>query len=151
MSITLTLQNISKTKSIPSKKLFETWATKAITTHKKKYEHEVVIRIVDSAEITKLNQQYRKQNKPTNIIAFKFYPPPNIKTNLLGDLVICAARVKLEAKSQHKTIISHWAHLTVHGTLHLLNYDHKQKNTAKEMEKLEIKILKALGFANPYL
>ncbi|EKE00656.1 MAG: hypothetical protein ACD_21C00296G0003 [uncultured bacterium] len=145
---TLALQNASKAKSIPSKKLFKTWANTAVGTHKKKYE--IVIRIVDTKEITQLNKRYRKKNQPTNIISFKFYPPANIQSNLLGDLIICAPIVKLEAKLQHKTTISHWAHMTIHGVLHLLGYDHQNKKEAQKMEKLEIKILKELGFEDPY-
>jgi probable rRNA maturation factor len=148
MSVTLTLQNASKTKSIPNKRLFKTWITKAIGPGKK--NQEIVIRIVDVKEITKLNKQYRKKNRPTNILSFNFFTPSNIKTNLLGDLIICAPIVKLEAKLQHKTMISHWAHLTIHGVLHLLGYDHKNQKEAQKMEKLEIKLLKKLGFTDPY-
>jgi probable rRNA maturation factor len=142
------IQNVSIVKSIPSKQLFQTWADKAYGKRKKAYE--VVIRVVDIKEITELNKQYRKKNQPTNIISFNFSPPVNIKTNLLGDLVICAPIVKLEAKLQHKTIKAHWAHLTIHGVLHLLGYDHKNKKDAEKMEKLETKLLKELGFADPY-
>ena len=148
MSITITIQKAIKIKNIPPKKLFETWANEARSPSKKKLE--IVIRIVDTKEITDLNKQYRKKNKPTNIIAFKFYPPANIKSNLLGDLVICAPVVKNEAKLQHKTQLSHWAHMTVHGVLHLLGHDHKNKEDAENMEKREVKILQKLGFKNPY-
>lgn len=148
MNISLNLQNISKIKSIPSKKLFKTWIESVIAPKKKDYE--ITIRIVGVREITKLNKQYRKKNKPTNILSFNFYSPLNIKTNLLGDLVICAPIVKLEAKAQHKTIVSHFAHLTVHGVLHLLGYDHETLQEANKMEKLEIKILKKLKIENPY-
>lgn len=148
MSITIFIQNTSKTRSIPSKQQFKTWIEKAMAPCKK--TREIVIRIVGVKEITKINNFYRKKNKPTNIISFNFYTLPSIKTNFLGDLVICASIVKLEAKLQHKSIISHWAHLTIHGILHLLDHDHKNKNEAQKMEKLEIKILKNLGFPNPY-
>jgi probable rRNA maturation factor len=148
MSIKLTIQNSSNIKTIPPKRLFKTWATTALAGRKKNCE--ITIRIVGVKEIAQLNKQYRKKNKPTNIIAFNFYPPPKVKSNLLGDLVICAPVAKLEAKLQHKTIISHWAHLTIHGVLHLLGYDHENAAEAKKMEKLEIKFLKALNFADPY-
>ena len=148
MSVTVTLQNNSTTKNIPTKKLFTSWVTTAIANNKKTLE--VGIRIVDAKEIIDLSKKYRKKTKLTNIIVFKFSPPPTIPTNLLGDLVICAPIVKLEAKAQQKTIISHWAHLTIHGTLHLLNHNHKTKKAAQKMEKLEIKTLETLGFANPY-
>jgi probable rRNA maturation factor len=148
MSLILTLQNTSKTKSIPTKRQFKTWIERVVARRKKKYE--INIRIVGVKEITKLNQRYRKKNKPTNIISFNFCPPANIKTNLLGDLVICAPIVKLESKLQHKPIMAHWAHLTVHGVLHLLGYDHKNAKEAQKMEGMEIKILKRLGIADPY-
>jgi probable rRNA maturation factor len=149
MNIDITLQNVSKTKSIPSKRLFQAWANKAYGKRKKKYE--IVIRIVDAKEINELNKKFRKKNKPTNIISFNFYPPAGVKTNLLGDLVICAPIMRKEAKSQNKTFISHWAHITIHGVLHLLGLDHMNKKEAQKMEKLEIKLLGELGFANPYI
>ena len=148
MGMRLIIQNVSKTKAIPSKQQFRAWVAMALAPRRK--NQEIIIRIVGVKEITKLNQHYRKKNKPTNIISFNFCPPANIKTNLLGDLVICAPIVKLEAKLQHKTILSHWAHLTVHGVLHLLGYDHKNAKEAQKMEGLEIKILKRLGVADPY-
>lgn len=149
MNVTLVLQNVSGIKNIPGRKLFKTWVTKALDVKKQK-KNEIVIRIVGIKEIIKLNKQYRKKNKPTNIISFPFSPPPNLKTNFLGDIVICAPIVRLEAKLQHKSVLSRWAHLTVHGVLHLLGYDHHQAKAAQKMEKLEIKILKQLDFANPY-
>lgn len=148
MSVLLTIQNISKIKSIPSKHQFKTWVELALAPRRKKYA--ITIRIVGIKEITRLNKQYRKKNRPTNIISFNFYAPLPIKTNILGDLVICAPIVKLEAKSQHKKPVSHWAHLTVHGVLHLLGYDHQHDSEGQKMEKLETKILKKLKIVNPY-
>ena len=145
---TITLQKISKIKSLPNKRQFVAWVKQALPPNKK--NHELVIRIVDTKEITKLNKKYRKKNKPTNIISFPFDPPPRMKTNFLGDLVICAPIVKQEAKLQHKTIAACFAHLVTHGVLHLLGYDHKKNQDAKKMEALEIKHLKKLGFEDPY-
>ncbi|MDR1057075.1 MAG: rRNA maturation RNase YbeY [Coxiellaceae bacterium] len=142
------LQKISKSKKLPSKKLFKKWVDKALSNHKKNYE--VVIRIVGIIEITSLNKKYRKKNRPTNIISFQFEPPKEIKTNLLGDLVICAPIVSKEAKLQHKTLQAYLAHLTIHGVLHLLGYTHEKTQPAKKMEAMEIKYLKQLGIANPY-
>lgn len=149
MSVILTLQNVSDIKTIPSKKLFKFWVVKALA-EKGRKKNEIVIRIVGIKEITKLNKQYRKKNKPTNIISFPFSPPPSLKTNFLGDIVICAPIVKIEAKLQHKPQRLHWAHLTIHGVLHLLGYDHHNEKAAKKMEKLEAKILKSLGFSDRY-
>jgi probable rRNA maturation factor len=148
MSIILVVQNISKDRSTPSKKQFKAWIEKALAPCKKNYE--VTIRIVGIKEIIKLNKQYRKKNKATNILSFNFYPPANIKSNVLGDLVICAPVVKLEAQLQRKAVLSHWAHLTVHGVLHLLGYDHQNDSSAQKLEQLEINILKKIGMANPY-
>ena len=135
-------------KSLPSKKQFETWVNAAISTSKK--NQELVIRIVDEKEITQLNKKYRKKNRPTNILSFPFDHPPGTKTNFLGDLVISAPIVRKESKQQDKTFVSHWAHLTIHGVLHLLGHTHKTVKDAKKMENLEIKLLKKLGFSDPY-
>lgn len=148
MNINLTIQNPSKIKNIPPKRQFIAWIESALGLRYKKCE--ILIRIVDEKEITKINKAYRKKNKPTNIISFEFDPPPGVKTNFLGDLIICAAVVRAEAKAQHKTMVSHWAHLTIHGVLHLLGYDHIDDIDAEKMEKLEVKILKKLNFSDPY-
>ena len=144
----ITLQNVSKSKNIPNTKQFKKWLDHLLSRHKKNCE--VVIRLVDNEEIVALNKKYRKKNKPTNIIAFQFETPQGVTTNYLGDIVICIPVVKQEAKIQHKTFNIHLAHLVIHGTLHLLGYDHKTKKMTEEMETLEIKYLKKLGIANPY-
>lgn len=149
MNINLTIQNPSKLRGIPTKKQFLAWIKCALG--KRRKEYEILIRIVDVAEITEINQTYRHQDKPTNIISFEFEPPLGIKTNFLGDLIICAPVVRAEAKAQHKTIAAHWAHLTIHGMLHLLGYDHINDADAEVMENLEIAMLERLGFANPYI
>lgn len=142
------LQKIIKTNSTPTKKQFAAWIDPALPVNKK--NHEIVIRIVDTKEITQINKKYRSKNQPTNIISFPFEQHQGIKTNILGDLIICAPLVKQEAKLQHKTIKDHWAHLVIHGTLHLLGYDHIKDGEAEKMERLEIKLLKKIGIANPY-
>ncbi len=142
------IQNVCEAISLPPKKDLQKWVAQALSSHKK--NHEIVIRFVGIKEITQLNKKYRKKNKPTNIISFQFEPPSGIKTDLLGDLVICAPLVTKEAKMQQKTITAHLAHLVTHGVLHLLGYDHETKKDAEEMETLEIKHLKKLGFTNPY-
>ncbi len=142
------IQNVSKTRPLATKKQFKKWFAVALSHHKN--NHEIVIRLVDTKEITKLNKKYRKKNKPTNIISFQFETPSGVKTNFLGDLVICVPLVKKEARTQGKTIIAHLAHLTIHGVLHLLGFDHKNKKEAVAMETLEIGYLKKLKIANPY-
>lgn len=111
---------------------------------------ELTIRIVDEAESQQLNHTYRNKNKPTNVLSFPFESPIEIETPLLGDLVICKQIVEQEALEQNKSLQSHWAHMIVHGCLHLLGYDHIIDQDAEEMEQLEIEIMAELGFTNPY-
>ncbi|MDF7671393.1 rRNA maturation RNase YbeY [Orbaceae bacterium ESL0721] len=111
---------------------------------------ELTIRIVDEAEIQQLNSDYRNKDKPTNVLSFPFESPIDIDVPLLGDLIICKQVVEMEALEQHKPSIAHWAHMVVHGSLHLLGYDHIIDEEAEEMEKIEIDIMQQLGFDNPY-
>ena len=119
-------------------------ATEAIPTS------ELTIRIVEKEESRSLNHQYRGYDKPTNVLSFPFDAPPGIELNLLGDLVICAPIVEQEALEQNKNQIAHWAHLVIHGTLHLLGYDHIEDDEAEIMESLETAILNSLGYPDPY-
>ena len=120
---------------------------------------ELTVRVTDEHESAELNQRYRSRSGPTNVLSFAFEPPPGLDLAapafaeigaLLGDLVICAPLVKREAAEQGKTETAHWAHLMVHGTLHLLGFDHITAAEAAPMEALEIRILGALGFPPPY-
>ncbi len=114
------------------------------------HDSEVTIRIVDVAESADLNQQYRGKNGPTNVLSFPFEAPAGITLPLAGDLVIAADVVRNEAGAQSKALEAHWAHLVVHGVLHLQGYDHIDENDAEVMEGLEIRLLDQLGYANPY-
>ncbi len=111
---------------------------------------ELLIRLVDTAEIQLLNGTYREKDKPTNVLSFPSELPKEIEVAILGDVVICIAVVQIEAKAQSKTFENHLMHMAVHGVLHLLGYDHIKDNEADEMEGLEIKILAGLGIENPY-
>lgn len=111
---------------------------------------EITIRIVDEQESQQLNNTYRHKDKPTNVLSFPFESPIEIDIPLLGDLIICKQVVEAEAKEQHKSLSSHWAHMIVHGCLHLLGYDHILDEEAEEMENIEIDIMNQLGFDNPY-
>ena len=106
--------------------------------------------IVGRQEITTLNSQYRKKNKSTNVLSFPYEPLPGVDIPLLGDVVICAEVVNDEAREQGKNAEQHWAHIIVHGALHLLGYDHIDDKDARYMEAMEIRILSQLGFPNPY-
>ena len=156
----LQLQILSSTVDIPSQEQFEQWVMCALQHLKQPNlsSTEVCIRIVDEEEIAELNQQYRNKSGSTNVLSFPQELPAELALeiaesgfgNALGDIVLCAPVVQSEATAQGKESTAHWAHLTVHGTLHLLGYDHIADNEAKDMESLEIDILSQLDFANPY-
>ena len=114
-------------------------------------ESEVTIRIVDEAESQELNLTYRGKDKSTNVLSFPFEAPPGMELPLLGDLVICRQVVEKEALEQNKALNAHWAHMVVHGSLHLLGYDHIVEEEAEEMEAIEIEIMQSLGHPDPYL
>lgn len=145
----INLQIITQEKNIPSESLFKSWVKAAL--QGKKQKMEVTIRLVDEPEITELNKKYRHKKSPTNVLAFSFQAPPGIKIPILGDIVICAPVANKEAIEQKKSSQAHWAHLTIHGVLHLLGYKHSTQKDTQKMEALEIRILKKLGFPNPYL
>jgi probable rRNA maturation factor len=111
---------------------------------------ELTLRIVDEAEITALNYRYRGKDGATNVLAFPYQPLPGVESGLLGDIVICAPVVAREAVAQSKSLEEHWAHITIHGVLHLLGHDHQQAEDAGEMEQLEAQLLGQIGIANPY-
>lgn len=113
-------------------------------------EAQLTVRITDEAEIRELNATYRGKDYATNVLSFPFEAPPGVDIPLLGDIVVCAAVVAREAAEQEKPLQAHWAHMVIHGTLHLLGYDHIEEADAEEMEGLEIALLADLGYANPY-
>ena len=114
---------------------------------------EVALTVVGAAEIRRLNQTYRGKDRPTNVLSFPAPPLPAGAARgrrALGDLVICARLLRREAHRQGKSLRAHWAHLVVHGALHLIGYDHARARDARRMQRREIAVLKRLGFANPY-
>ncbi|KAF3977882.1 MAG: rRNA maturation RNase YbeY [Methylococcales symbiont of Iophon sp. n. MRB-2018] len=145
---TIDFQLHSKSKKIPSESLFQTWVNSVLID---KYEDsEIVIRIVDEAEMTRFNEQYRDKQGSTNILSFPFQVPQGIESVLLGDLLLCAPVIEEEAWQQKKPLNHHWAHIIVHGLLHLLDYDHSDEVNAEKMETKEIEILKTIKITNPY-
>jgi probable rRNA maturation factor len=112
---------------------------------------EVTVRLVDEPESQQLNRDYRGKDKPTNVLSFPFEAPPGIDLDLLGDLIICKQVVEREAIEQNKLLMSHWAHMVVHGCLHLLGYDHLEDQEAEEMESLETEIMESMGYSDPYI
>ncbi|MEA3250378.1 MAG: rRNA maturation RNase YbeY [Pseudomonadota bacterium] len=111
---------------------------------------ELTIRLVDDAESQALNRDYRGKNRPTNVLSFPFEAPPGIDLPLLGDLVISHPVMRREARQQHKPLADHYAHLVIHGALHLLGYDHIDEAEAEIMEALERAVLDGFGIPDPY-
>ncbi len=134
--------------AVPAEEDFETWASAALTGRRDKAQ--LSIRIVAEEEGTRLNETYRGRKGATNVLSFPFDGLPGVDLPLLGDIVICAPVVARQAGEQHKSPRAHWAHMVVHGTLHLLGHDHAREAEALEMERLEREILAGLGFNDPY-
>ncbi len=135
---------------IPAAASFRRWVDAALRGAKRRKATELSIRIVDTAEGRALNRDYRGKDYATNVLSFEAELPPGVKLPLIGDLAICAPVVAREAAEQGKRERDHWAHLTVHGVLHLLGYDHIEDADAEVMEALETRVLADLGIANPY-
>src|SRR5690554_5662121 len=140
-------------KGVPAAVSFRRWAT--ATLRGRIREADLAIRIVDAREGRALNRHYRGRDYATNVLSFPAELaeglPPGVRMPLLGDLVICAPVVAREAHEQDKATAAHYAHLTVHGVLHLLGWDHEDSREADAMELLEREILAALGIDDPYL
>lgn len=137
--------------ALPDKRLLERWAC-ATFEHEGLLQAELTLRLVDHVEMQDLNHRYRGKNQPTNVLSFPSKLPKEIVLDLplLGDVIICVPVIESEAREQGKPVMAHWAHMVVHGTLHLLGYDHETENDAKIMEAKEKIILKSLNFSNPY-
>ena len=148
MTVSVEVQRASKSKKIPTKTNLARYLEAA--RDGRHGDAKLVIRIVDEPESQALNRQYRGIDKPTNVLSFPFEAPPHVPSKHIGDLVICAPVVEREAAEQGKPLEAHWAHMVVHGVLHLLGYDHQTDADAETMEGLEIAILGRLGFPNPY-
>ncbi len=143
------LQNACDQSGIPEEERFQEWADLVLESRTE--ETELTIRIVNPDESQELNHQYRGKNKSTNVLSFPFEAPNNLPDfPLIGDLVICASVVEQEAKDQGKPLHNHWAHMVIHGILHLLGYDHIEDEDADRMEQLEIDMLSKLGIPDPY-
>ncbi len=132
---------------IPASELLQAWASAA---YLNKTDAVASMMVTTSEEIQQLNKQYRHKDMPTNVLSFPMQLPEELDIHFLGDIALCASVIKTEAEQQSKTEQSHWAHMVVHGMLHLQGYDHIEDAQAEEMEQLEINILNKLGFENPY-
>ena len=144
--IDLDLQ-IATQHAVPQEQDFQRWVKTALAD---RAEIELTIRLVDEVESQELNTRYRNKAGPTNVLSFPAELPDELELPLLGDIVICAPLVDREAAAQGKRALDHWAHLTIHGVLHLVGYDHQQQAEADEMEALETELLASLGIPNPY-
>lgn len=153
MELELDLQVAHPGAAVPTLAELRCWVGAAL--RRSRERAELTVRVVDEGESRALNGRFRGQDRPTNVLSFPFEVPPGIGADdpahdLLGDLVICADLVRREAQEQGKPVAAHWAHLVVHGVLHLLDYDHTADDEATEMEALETAILGELGFPPPY-
>ena len=148
MILNLEIQFAVDASGTPPEADFRAWAEAVLEGRRE--QAELVIRIVEAAEMAGLNQDYRKKRGPTNVLSFPFQAPEPVVSDLLGDLVICAPVVRQEAVAQGKPEPAHWAHMTVHGILHLLGFDHQDAQDAEVMEGLETEVLARLGFPCPY-
>lgn len=159
MSAILDLQIASECSDIPKPKDIQFWLD-TVFSHQQLVDREITVRIVDTDEIQQLNQEYRGKNKATNVLSFPFEMPElSLPTdfqidaslaNFLGDIVICAQVIRRESQQQNKILNHHWAHMIVHGSLHLLGYDHIEEQEAQQMESIEIAILQKLAIDDPY-
>jgi len=138
----------AKEGDIPDATLVQRWAEQACLC-----DDPLVtsVQIVSNDEMRELNNTWRGRNRPTNVLSFPMQSPDEVDLKILGDLALCADVINTEARHQHKPAQAHWAHMVVHGMLHLQGYDHIDEVQADEMETLEIRVLNQLGFDNPYL
>ncbi len=148
MNLQLDIQSAS-VEPVPDEDDIRRWITCALE-NRGPADSEISLRYVDSEEMAELNSRYRGKAGPTNVLSFPSDLPPELELPLLGDIVICVPVVQAEAQQQGKPLAAHWAHMAVHGTLHLLGYDHIEDDEAREMEALETAILAALEFPCPY-
>lgn len=148
LAIELELQIASDAQTLPHPSQFKEWVSRTLAN---RYDDlELTIRIVDEEEMIHLNEAFRNKQGPTNVLAFPGEINPDFEMHSLGDVIICAPIVQLESERAGINILEHWAHMVVHGTLHLLGYDHVIPKDAKVMESLETKIMTDLGYNAPY-
>lgn len=148
MRMHLTVQRETTARGLPASATLGRWAQAALA-GSGAGQALVTLRLVDADESRRLNARFRGKRRPTNVLSFTYDMPPG-RAGLAGDVVICAPVVMAEAAAQGKSRRAHWAHLVVHGILHLRGHDHVHEADAQVMEAAEIRILRRLGFSNPY-
>ena len=149
MTIIVDIQMASASEEAPDPQSIERWVSAAIGNQRE--STELSVRIVDNEEGQLLNEQFRGSSGATNVLSFPFENESPEPLPLIGDIVICAPIVAKEAVEQNKALNAHWAHMIIHGVLHLLGYDHQNDTEANAMEALETEIMQGLGFPPPYL
>lgn len=149
MAYQIDIDSNSQSQQIPALIELESWISAALQSQEFE-DAEVSVYIVDEEEGQELNAQYRDKDYPTNVLSFPADISEEVGIPLLGDLVVCAPVVEREAQEQGKTLHAHWAHMLVHGTLHLIGFDHIQDDEAETMEALEAQIITGLGYPAPY-
>ncbi len=147
MAIEIDVQFATTFKPVPNETQVKLWAMTALRGRK---EAQLTVRLVDESESRQLNARYRGKDTPTNVLSFPAELPSGIDIPLLGDIVVCAPLVDREAGEQNKKKNAHWAHIVIHGVLHLLGHDHQEEDEAGEMETIESDLLFSLGFPDPY-
>jgi probable rRNA maturation factor len=150
MRFKLDVQYATEAATVPEKAVLAQWARAALGGANAPRSAEVTVRIVDEPESAALNECYRRKKGATNVLSFPYDEPPVVDGGLSGDLVICAPIVQREARAQGVAETAHWAHMVVHGIMHLRGYDHIDEQEAAVMEGLEVEVLQKLGFPNPY-
>ena len=148
MGARIHVERVSALPRLPSERSLRDWARAALAGRRE--DAELCLRVVDEAEMQALNSRYRGKDYATNVLSFPADLPRGVTLPLLGDIVLCAPVLRREAREQHKPERAHWAHLVVHGTLHLLGLDHQRPRQASHMEGLERRILGAMGLPDPY-
>ncbi len=148
MTLIVDIQMASASEEVPDPQSIERWIGAAIGNQRE--STELSVRIVDAEEGQALNEQFRGSTGATNVLSFPFENESPEPLPLIGDIVICAPVVAKEAREQNKALNAHWAHMMIHGVLHLLGYDHQNENDANLMESLETEIMQGLGFPPPY-
>ena len=149
MNLHVDIQSASS-EPVPEEEDLRSWIAAALDQLSRRQPAQLSVRLVDRDEMAHLNHTYRGKAGPTNVLSFPAELPDEVNLPLLGDIVICAPVVRAEAAEQGKDTTAHWAHMTVHGTLHLLGYDHIEEDDAAAMEALETDILTGLGYDCPY-
>lgn len=148
MNVEVDVQYAATDEGLPEPEEILSWVEAAVAGRRSNVE--LTVRVVDEAEIIALNRTFRGRDEPTNVLSFPVGDLPGIQVPLLGDVVVCAPVVSRQASEQGKTARAHWAHMVVHGTLHLLGYDHVAPADAETMEQIEKAILDSLGYGDPY-